>query len=339
MPDSSASQPGPHRPDPSPWMRWVLLAAAAYNLAWGAVVIAAPNLIFDLAGMARPTYPQIWQCVGMIVGVYGLGYAAASLDPLRHWPIVMVGLAGKILGPIGFAAAVIGGEFPLAFGLTIITNDLIWWVPFAIILSRAWTRRASAHPVDPGVPGPSEAMRRAATSHGRTLLEATSERPTLVVFLRHLGCTFCREALADLRARRASLESGGTRLLLVHMSPGDQAEPIFSRHGLDGIEHVSDPDQVLYRAFGLARGSLLQLFGPRVWVRGVLATLRGHLVGKLAGDGLQMPGVFLVENGRIVRAFRHRTAADRPDYAALGACPTPSTEGARCSRPVTGASI
>jgi small multidrug resistance pump len=119
-------------------MRVVLLAAAAYNVRWGGFVILFPSAVFDLLGMERPNYPQIWQCIGMIVGVYGVGHAAAALDPLRHWPMVLVGLLGKIFGHIGFLSAVIGGTLPLSFGLTILTNDLIWWFPFALILLRAY---------------------------------------------------------------------------------------------------------------------------------------------------------------------------------------------------------
>ena len=64
---------------------------------------------------------------------------AAALNPLRHWPIVLVGLLGKLFGPIGFVdAALIKGTFPVQFGWTIITNDLIWWIPFAVILLAAW---------------------------------------------------------------------------------------------------------------------------------------------------------------------------------------------------------
>jgi small multidrug resistance pump len=120
------------------WMRAVLLAAAAYNVLWGGLVILFPFAVFDVLGMERPNYPQIWQCIGMIVGVYGVGYAAAALDPLRHWPVVLVGLLGKVFGPIGFLSAVVGGTLPLSFGLTILTNDLIWWLPFALILLRAY---------------------------------------------------------------------------------------------------------------------------------------------------------------------------------------------------------
>jgi small multidrug resistance pump len=119
-------------------MRAVLLAAAAYNVLWGGLVILFPFAVFDVLGMERPNYPQIWQCIGMIVGVYGVGYAAAALDPLRHWPVVLVGLLGKVFGPIGFLSAVVGRTLPLSFGLTILTNDLIWWLPFALILLRAY---------------------------------------------------------------------------------------------------------------------------------------------------------------------------------------------------------
>jgi hypothetical protein len=113
--------------------RW-LRAAGIYNLAWGALAIASPHLLFDLTGAERINYPEIWQCVGMIVGVYGIGYLIAANDPRTHWPIVLVGLLGKVLGPIGFLVALFRGTFPPLFGLTILTNDLLWWIPFAMIL-------------------------------------------------------------------------------------------------------------------------------------------------------------------------------------------------------------
>ena len=119
-------------------MRAVLVAAAVYNVLWGGFVVLFPLALFRVLGMELPNYPQIWQCVGMIVGVYGVGYAAAALDPLRHWPIVLVGLLGKIFGPVGFLSAVFQGTLPLSFGLTLLTNDLIWSFPFSLILLRTY---------------------------------------------------------------------------------------------------------------------------------------------------------------------------------------------------------
>jgi small multidrug resistance pump len=88
------------------WMKPVLLAAGVYNILWGGFVLLFPLAMFRWFGMAAPNYPQLWQCVGMIVGVYGVGYIAAARDPLRHWPIVLVGFLGKVFGPIGFVQAV-----------------------------------------------------------------------------------------------------------------------------------------------------------------------------------------------------------------------------------------
>jgi hypothetical protein len=135
---------------PPTWAAGVLYIAAAYNLLWGGWVVLFPLMAFELVGMPPPRYPEIWQCVGMVVGVYGVGYAIAARDPLRHWPIVLVGLLGKLLGPIGFVEAAARGALPWSLGWTIVTNDLIWWVPFGLILWRA--RRPTRDVPDSQIP-------------------------------------------------------------------------------------------------------------------------------------------------------------------------------------------
>ena len=92
-------------------MKRVLIAAGLYNLLWGMIAVVMPMLSW-LGVSPLPTYPQFWQCIGMIVGVYGVGYLIASRDPYRHWPITLVGMLGKILGPIGFAFSIISGTLP-----------------------------------------------------------------------------------------------------------------------------------------------------------------------------------------------------------------------------------
>ncbi len=118
------------------WMRRWLVAAGLYNVAWGAFVVLLPDALFRVVGMEPLAGPGrgIWQCLGMVIGVYGIGYLCASRDPVRHWPIVLVGLLGKLFGPIGFVWTASRGEIPWSFGMTILTNDLVWWVPFGIML-------------------------------------------------------------------------------------------------------------------------------------------------------------------------------------------------------------
>jgi len=133
--------PPSHHTSP-PCMKSTHVLAAIYNLPWGAYIDLFPLSAFRILNMDPPNYPQIWQCVGMIVGVYGIGYGIAAMDPLRHWPIVLVGLLGKVFGPIGFAQAAASGTLPWRFGLICLSNDLIWWVPFTLILVAARRRAA-----------------------------------------------------------------------------------------------------------------------------------------------------------------------------------------------------
>lgn len=121
-----------------PWMTGWLKAAAIYNVIWGSFVVLFPNTLFEWFQMELPIYIGFWQCVGMIVGVYGLGYWWASRDPFTHWPIIAVGLLGKIFGPIGFVESIVTGKLPIVFGINIIFNDLIWWPSFFLIMKAAY---------------------------------------------------------------------------------------------------------------------------------------------------------------------------------------------------------
>ncbi|MBI2432706.1 MAG: alkyl hydroperoxide reductase [Candidatus Hydrogenedentes bacterium] len=126
------------------WAKAVLILAAIYNIAWGSFVVFFPLAPFAWAGLEPPNYPELWQCIGMIVGVYGVAYAAAARDPLRHWPVTLAGLLGKILGPIGFVWSAYHGSLAWSVGWTILTNDLIWWAPFSAILYKAWAKEHGA---------------------------------------------------------------------------------------------------------------------------------------------------------------------------------------------------
>lgn len=120
------------------WAKPVLIAAGIYNLIWGGFAVLFPMTMFYWMGMDEPRYPEFWQCIGMIVGVYGIGYIIAAFNPIRHWPIVLVGFLGKIFGPIGMIGALLSGTLPWSFAINNITNDLIWIVPFALILFRSF---------------------------------------------------------------------------------------------------------------------------------------------------------------------------------------------------------
>ncbi|HTI52262.1 MAG TPA: SelL-related redox protein [Planctomycetaceae bacterium] len=157
----------------------------------------------------------------------------------------------------------------------------------------------------------------ARTQGGSSLAELSRQQPQLVVFLRHAGCTFCRQALADIAANHAAITAAGTGLVLIHMESDAGAAALFAQYGLADVPRISDPERRLYQAFALKRGGMMQVAGPAVWFSGLKALAGGNLPGIPSSDVFQLPGAFLVHDGEIVRAFRAETSADRPDYCEL----------------------
>ncbi|MEL6276486.1 MAG: alkyl hydroperoxide reductase, partial [Bacteroidota bacterium] len=102
-------------------MRPVLKIAGIYNVIWGVWVVLFPHQFFEWTGMEPLNQPMVWQGMGMVIGVYGLGYWWAAQDPLVHWPIVAVGLLGKVFGPLGFFFNYLNGKVPFEFFYTLLT--------------------------------------------------------------------------------------------------------------------------------------------------------------------------------------------------------------------------
>ena len=120
-------------------MQLVLRLAAIYNVFWGAWVVLFPNHFFNRVGMEPLNHLLVWQGIGMVIGVYGLGYWWASCNPLKHGPIVAVACLGKNFGPLGFIFNYIKDEVPFKFSYSRFTNDSIWWRPSFLILNKVHT--------------------------------------------------------------------------------------------------------------------------------------------------------------------------------------------------------
>ena len=120
------------------WHRAVFAAAGVYNIGWGLWSLVEPQWLFRFSGMPEANYPAIFACLGMVVGLYGVLYLEVARRPERGWLIAAVGLTGKLLGPIGMLWQIQRGGWPPAAFVLCVTNDLVWWIPFALYLRDAW---------------------------------------------------------------------------------------------------------------------------------------------------------------------------------------------------------
>jgi hypothetical protein len=161
------------------------------------------------------------------------------------------------------------------------------------------------------------------TNEGEPLLKLTYQSPVLLVFLRHFGCVFCKEALHDLAKRQLYFQENHIRLVFVHMADDATSKAYFSNFHFENPVYICDPGQRYYAAFGLQRGSFRQLYGLQTWIRGYQVKKEHGFELELAqklGDSTQMPGVFVIQDGKIRESFVHRYAAERPDYDRLVQC-------------------
>lgn len=156
------------------------------------------------------------------------------------------------------------------------------------------------------------------TNTNESLDQLANEHPVLLVFLRHFGCIFCREALDDLSKLQEEISERELTLIFVHMSSYETAEKFFQEYNLKGVRHISDPQCELYAQFGLTKGSFGQLFGLSTWIRGFELKQKGMQYSRdQIGDSFQMPGVFLLYKGETVDSYIHKSISDKPDYSKM----------------------
>ena len=151
------------------------------------------------------------------------------------------------------------------------------------------------------------------TNEGNDLRTIAEENTVMLVFLRHFGCVFCREALDDFSKIKEELNRLNIKLVFVHMAEESYGDQYFKEYGLESEEHISDPDMTLYEYFGLQKGTFRELYGLKVWSRAINLKF-GMETKKPLGNMKQMPGVFLLKSGEIINSFIHKSAAEKPDY-------------------------
>ena len=150
-----------------------------------------------------------------------------------------------------------------------------------------------------------------------TLRSQLGEGDTLLVFLRHFGCIFCKETLGDVRA--ASEADPDFPAVLFFTQAGATETRAFLRRYWPAARAVSDPQLSLYDAFGVGRAGLLQALGPPVLRARSRARAKGHENGPRSGDIWRLPGAMVVRGDVIVWRYEPSHAADHPDFAGIPA--------------------
>jgi AhpC/TSA antioxidant enzyme len=141
-----------------------------------------------------------------------------------------------------------------------------------------------------------------------------ADRPAVVVWLRHFGCVFCREQVAEIRAARGEIESRGAGIVFIGNGTPRAAAWFQQRYAADSTV-FTDPDLVSYKAIG-ARSGLASTLGPGAWGAGIRAFRSGARQSTTKGHPYQQGGLVVMAPGNKVLYQRiSRAAGDHAPVA------------------------
>jgi peroxiredoxin len=150
-----------------------------------------------------------------------------------------------------------------------------------------------------------------------------ARRPTVLAFVRHLGCIFCRQQVAGLSKRAPEIERRGGVLVVVAPSRAEHIAGFRESTGYKGPLFV-DPTLRAFKTAGLVRGRA-STYHPLAVLRGIRAMAQGFRQVGRQGDIVQQGGTFVLGPGDRVRyEWRDRYAGDHPDLdEVVDAVPSP----------------
>ena len=119
-------------------MNFVLRFAGAFNLLAGAAMCCLYHEGYRLLGVQKPELVLPLQLVGVMVGLFGVGYWLTALNPLENRNVLMLGFWSKAFGSVLGVYYTLAGPLPLVFLVVLLLADIIYLAPFAIILRRLY---------------------------------------------------------------------------------------------------------------------------------------------------------------------------------------------------------
>ena len=141
------------------------------------------------------------------------------------------------------------------------------------------------------------------------------DRPLLLAFTRHFGCTQCKEMLDEIVAGRDQVEKAGLAIAIIMQATPEQTA-VFAQKYAPGLLCLADPERKAYKAYGLERGNLFQTFlNPKVWEAIGRSRKKGYKVEPPppGQDAMQMSGTFIIgKQGRIELPYYYDHIADHP---------------------------
>jgi hypothetical protein len=119
-------------------MRYLLWFVGGYNLLAGAGMAIFYHEGFKLLDLPKPEFLLPVQLVGLLVGIFGIGYWMVAWNPVENRNVLTLGFLSKLLGSLLGIGYLLAGKVPLVFLPVLFFADIIYLPPFLVIMRRLY---------------------------------------------------------------------------------------------------------------------------------------------------------------------------------------------------------
>lgn len=157
------------------------------------------------------------------------------------------------------------------------------------------------------------------------LQHSWQDRPALILFWRHNGCSCGIDRARRLKEEYASYMEAGANVVIVGQSEPERAAQYAQLHGVP-CPILCDPTRTVYEAYGLLEGQPSQVLfdAPEDLLRCELDAMVNFLQSRqgtaraIVDSPWQLPGEFVVDRSSIIRlAYRYQYCEDWPNPLVL----------------------
>jgi peroxiredoxin len=159
--------------------------------------------------------------------------------------------------------------------------------------------------------------------HPVRLGDLWSERPAVLVFVRHFGCVFCRQMAVDVHSHRHGFDEADVELAVIGFGTPEHAREFRRIQNVD-LKLLLDPERKVYELVGAKVATLNELIGPRQILRGLRVTIMSRLKlgsiavhqGRIRDHAAQLGGVLVIApDGSVRYAYLSEESGDNPPAA------------------------
>jgi len=134
------------------------------------------------------------------------------------------------------------------------------------------------------------------------LSQFIGDKHVVLVFRRYAGCPLCQLSMAELKNKYQEFKQRDAEIIVFVQSPKKTLE----QQGVEGFPFaiIPDPEEKYYELYGVGSGNIFDVINPDVIRKGIRATLKGHVQGKMEGNAWQLPGDFIVSKEGLLMLAR-----------------------------------